>query len=309
MSRMKLARKAAVALAVAAVFLGGLATAFVQAASLEIVHELGTTQVPKAPERVVVFDFGILETLDELGVPVVGVPQANLPSHLAKYRDAAYRNVGTLKDPDFETIHDLRPDLIIISGRQAEFYEELSRLAPTVYMGVDNANYLASFKHNIRTLARMFAMEDAVEGRLADIDAHIERVRQHTAGKKALMLLVTGGKASTYGPGSRYGMIYDVMGLEPAVENVVASTHGQSISWEFVIMADPDFILVIDRDAVVSGGGNQPAQQVVENALVKRTRAFQAGNIKYLDPTYWYLSGGGLTSFVRMLSDVEEAVR
>lgn len=309
MSPMKLARTAAIALMVAAVFLGGFPTAFAYAATLQIVHELGTTEVPVKPERVVVFDFGVLETLDEMGVPVAGVPQGNLPSHLARYGDSAYRNVGTLKDPDFEVIHNLRPDLIIISGRQAEFYEELSRLAPTIYVGVDNANYLPSFKENMNTLAQIFGLEDAMESRLADIDAQIERVRQQTAGKKALMLLVTGGKASTYGPGSRYGLIYDVMGLTPAVANVVASTHGQSISWEFVVMADPDYILVIDRDAVVSGGGNQPAQRVVENALVRQTRAYKEGRITYLDPTYWYLSGGGLTSLAKMLSDIEEAMR
>src|SRR5690606_28748128 len=136
----------------------------------------------------------------------------------------------------------------------------------------------------------------------------IERVRNLAEGKTALLLLVTGGRASTYGPGSRYGVLYDVLGLTPVDDNIVASTHGQTISWEFVLVKDPDHIFVIDRDAVVSSGSGQPAKQVVENALVRQTRAFREGRITYLDPGIWYLSGGGLTSFARMISDVEAAI-
>ena len=59
----------------------------------------------KNPEKVVVFDFGMLDTLDELGVEVAGLPQANVPAYLSKYEDAKYANVGSLKEPDFEAIH------------------------------------------------------------------------------------------------------------------------------------------------------------------------------------------------------------
>lgn len=282
---------------------------FAQAATLTVQHELGTTEVPVNPQRVIVFDFGVLETLDELGVPVLGLPKASIPQHLAKFSAPEYHNVGSLKDPDFEAIHRLQPDLIIISGRQAEFYGELSKLAPTIYMGIDPQDYVPSFKQHTRTLGEIFGLQDAVEARLAEIDATIGRVKALTPGKTALVLLVTGGKANAYGPGSRYGLVYDVLGLSPVDEGIVASTHGQNISWEYVLVKNPDYLLVIDRDAVVSGGGNQTAKQVVENALVRQTKAFKEGNITYLDPGYWYLSGGGLTSFAKMLADIEEAVR
>ena len=51
----------------------------------------------KNPEKVVVFDFGMLDTLDELGIEVAGVPQANVPSYLSKYEDSKYTNVGRLE--------------------------------------------------------------------------------------------------------------------------------------------------------------------------------------------------------------------
>ena len=75
------------------------------------------------PEKVVVFDFGFLDTLDALGVDVTAVPQANVPSYLDKYADeAAYENAGGLKEPDFEAIAAMDPDVIFISGRQGDAY-------------------------------------------------------------------------------------------------------------------------------------------------------------------------------------------
>ena len=74
---------------------------------MTIKHQLGESNIPKNPEKVVMFDFGILDTLDELGIEVAGLPQTNVPSYLSKYEDSKYANLGSLKEPDFEAIHAL----------------------------------------------------------------------------------------------------------------------------------------------------------------------------------------------------------
>lgn len=275
---------------------------------IEIEHELGTTVVPANPQRVVVFDFGVLDSLDKLGIDVIGLPKGSIPSYLSKYNDAKYANVGSFFEPDFETINALKPDIIIISGRTASEYDRLSTLAPTVYMGTNQDDYFGSVETNLRHLGRIFGVEDEVEAEIAQIKQSIEDVKSLASGKNALVLLATGGRANAYGPGSRYGFIFDELGIEPANDDVVASTHGQVISWEFVLVNDPDYIFVIDRDAVVSGGSGQTAKQVVENELVKLTKAYENGNIVYLDPNYWYLSGGGLSSLAMMVDDVKQAL-
>ena len=66
-----------------------------------------------------------------------------------------------------EKIFELSPDLIIISGRQADYYEELNKIAPTIHLGVDNENYLESFKVNMNILGEIFGKEKAVEKELA----------------------------------------------------------------------------------------------------------------------------------------------
>lgn len=293
-------------IAVTLVIAAGCST--INAQTLQVAHELGTTTVPRNPQRVIVFDYGVVDSLDKLGIDVIGLPKANIPSYLSKFDDTGYANVGTLVEPDYEAVNALKPELIIISSRLAAHYDQLTGIAPTVYMGVDEQNYIASVRRNLRALGRIFDVEAAVETELANLEQTIERVRSLSSGKNALMLLVTGGRANAYGPGSRYGFVHEELGLTPVDTNIVESRHGQVISWEYVLVHDPDMLLVVDRDAVVAGGGTQTAKQVVENELVKFTKAYTTGNITYLDASYWYLSGGGLTSFAMMLEDIEQAL-
>lgn len=281
----------------------------IQAQTIRVTHPLGTTEVNSNPDQIVVFDWGILDAMDTLGIEVAAVPKASsLPPYLAKYEAPQYRNVGNLKEPDFEAINALKPDLIIISGRQADYYDEFSRIAPTLYMGIEMDDYLGSFEANMETLGKLFGKEDEVAAKLAETRVAIDRVRGLASNKTVLLTLVTGGKVSTFGPGSRYGFVFDVLELSPVNTNIVSSTHGQSISFEYILVNDPDYLLVIDRDAVVESVGAQTAKQVIENALVKHTKAYNNGNIVYLDPNYWYLSGGGFTSFNKMIDDIETAI-
>jgi iron complex transport system substrate-binding protein len=273
-------------------------------------HQLGETKVKKNPKNVVVFDFGVLDSLDKLGVEVAGVPQANVPPYLKKYGAGDYANVGSLKEPDFEKISSLGPDLIIISARQSDQYEEFSKIAPTIFMGVDTSRYMESFTENMETLGKIFGKEAEVEKELKAINETIEKVKEKASAsdKKALIILTTGGKTSAYGPGSRFGLIHDVLGVKPVDKNIKAATHGMSVSFEYIAEKNPDYLFVIDRDQVVSGEGGQPAEQVLDNDLVKGTKAYKDKNIVYLDPNYWYLSGGGLVSLSEMVKEVEAAL-
>ena len=99
------------------------------ATTLIIEHDLGKTEVEINPENVVVFDYGILDSLDYMGVEITGVPQSSsMPEHLSKFDGSEYANAGSLKEVDLEAVYEMQPDLIIISGRQSDYYEELSKI-------------------------------------------------------------------------------------------------------------------------------------------------------------------------------------
>ena len=275
---------------------------------ITIKHELGDTKVKKNPKKVVVFDFGALDTLDKLGVNVAGVPQKVVPPYLKKYEDKKYENVGSLKEPDFEKLANMDPDLILISGRQSSSYDQLSEIAPTVYVGVDTEDYLGSFKKNMEAIGQIFDKEDEVKKQVDEIDGKIADVKQKAekADEKGLVIIANDSKISAYGNKSRYGFVYDVLGVKPVDEKIEASTHGMNISFEYIKEKNPDILYVVDRSAAIGEG--KPAKDFLENDLVKQTNAYKNDKIVYLDPFMWYLSGGGIQSVTSQIEDVSKSL-
>ncbi|WP_425542234.1 siderophore ABC transporter substrate-binding protein [Salinibacillus aidingensis] len=275
--------------------------------TITIEHQLGKTDVPKNPEKVVVFDYGILDSLDKMGVEVAGVPKASLPPYLSKFESDEYENIGSLKEPDFEKIAEINPDLIIISGRQQDLYEELNDISSTIFLGVDTTRYMASFKENMKTLGKIYEQENFIKEELAKVEDSIKDIQDKAEQvENSLVVLSNEGSLSAYGPESRFGLIHDVFGLPAVAKDLKVSTHGQSISFEFLVEKDPQHLYVIDRTAAI--GGDVLAEEALDNKLVRKTRAYQNDHITYLDPNYWYLSGGGLVSVSEMISEIESSL-
>src|SRR5690606_23475355 len=107
-------------------------------------HAQGETDIDGVPQKVIVFDLAAVDTLDALGVEIDGLPTGILPPYLQKYAGSNTTNVGTMFEPDFEAVAAMEPDLIIVGGRSAPKYAELSKLAPTINLTVDRTNFFAS---------------------------------------------------------------------------------------------------------------------------------------------------------------------
>ena len=277
--------------------------------TITITHELGETPVTTNPQKVVVFDYGILDALDSLGVNVTGVVQSGLPDYLTKYAGEEYSSIGTLKEPDMEAIFALTPDLIIISGRQADYYEELNKIAPTIHLGIDNADYLGSFKNNMDILGQIFGKEKEVSSKVEEIEKTIAELNAKVTEKNihGLITLANDGAFSVYGQESRFGIIHKEFGVTPVDTTIDAGTHGQKATFEYVAEKNPQYLFVVDRAAVT--GGNTSAKELFDNELVARTDAYKNDNIVYLDPTIWYTSVGGFTSTLRMVEEVDAAIK
>lgn len=276
-------------------------------------HKQGETAVGKRPRKVVVFDLGVLDSLDRLGVDVIALPKTVLPAYLAKYKADTYVNAGNMKEPDFEKINSLKPDLIIISDRQAPAYKELSAIAPTINLQVDASNFMNSFESNMRLLGSLFAKQEQVEQELKQIEAKIATVnaKAKAGSERALIIMTTGGKLHAFGPGSRFALVHDVLGLKsvmaPSADKERKDIHGKIVTFEYIADVNPDYLFVIDRDDAI--GQSAAAKQLLDNDLVRRTKAARNGKIVYLNSGMWYLSGGGLTSVASMVDEVAGVVR
>lgn len=274
---------------------------------IKITHKLGETEVTKNPSRVIVFDYGIADALNTLEVEIIGLPKSSLPSLLSKYEDGKYENVGSLKEPDMEKVYELKPDLIIMSGRLESYYEELNKIAPTIYLGVDNADYLGSFKNNMETLGEIFDKEKEVKTQVAKVEEAIGKVNEKAEGVNALIALANDNAFSVYGEGSRFGIIHKEFGIEAVDKTIESSTHGQKASFEYILDKNPDYLFIIDRAAVT--GGNTSAKEMFDNEIIKKTDAYKNGNIVYLDADVWYTISGGIESMQKMVEEVLEALK
>lgn len=271
---------------------------------ITIKHELGETILESKPEKVIVFDYGVLDAMDKIGEDIIGLPKKTVPDYLDKYKDDKYVDVGTLQEPNFEKIYELNPDLIIIAARQAKLYEEFVEIAPTVYISIDGANYLNSFKDNMKILGEIFQKEDIVQKEIENIEGKIQNINKKAkeVGKNGLFLMANDGNLSVFGEGSRFGVLYKEFGIVPADENIESSTHGQKISFEYIVEKNPDFLYVMDRAAIT--GGEISAKQILNNDLIKSTKAYKEDNIIYLDSPIWYVAAGGITATEKMIEDV-----
>ncbi len=277
---------------------------------IKITHKLGEATLKKNPKKVVVFDYGTLDSLDKMGVEVKGLPKSNVPSYLSKYKDDKYTDVGTLFEPNYEKLNELKPDVIFISGRQAKVYKELNKIAPTIQFNVDDGKYMESVKGNLEKLGKIFDKEDFVEAEVKKLDDSVKSIHEEVnkSGKNALVLLANDGALSAYGKGSRFGIIHEELGFPLSDENIDTAVHGQKISFEYVVEKNPDYIFVIDRGAVVQGG-HKSINKILENDLIKTTTAYKNKKIISLNPELWYISSGGIVSTTEMLKEIKEAIK
>lgn len=276
--------------------------------TVTITHTLGEAVVKKNPDRIIVFDYATLDSLDEMGVEVLGLPKSNIPEYLSKYNDEKYEDVGTLFEPDFEKIYELNPDVILISSRQAEVYEELNDIAPTVFFEVDGANYIESVTHNLGILGQLFDKEDFVTEELSKINNSLSEISEMVKekGENALIVMANDGAISAFGEGSRFGIIHEEFGFEPADSEIQVANHGNSITFEYILEKNPDYIFIIDRTAVV--GGDITADEIFDNDIIKETNAYKNGKIVYLTSEVWYTSSGGLKGTNIMIEDIKQAL-
>lgn len=273
-------------------------------------HAKGEARVVRNPQSVVVFDLATLDILDALGVDAIkGVPAFKMPGHLKRYEAAGIAKVGSLFEPDYEAIRALKPDLILIGRRSEARYADLSKLAPTADFAVDESQTVQSIYANVRTLGALFGRSEKAESLIAQTEQAIAGLRKLTPNAgPALMLLSSGGRINSYGPGSRYGMVFEEFGFQSVRQDSSEARHGQSISFEHILQSNPDWLLVMDRDSAIGREG-EAARRLLDNALINATNAARKKQIVYLDAVNWYvLDGAGIQALQANVEQLRAAL-
>ena len=231
----------------------------VSVSSLNASKETVTVEVPYDAQRIAVLDMASLDILDALGVGdrVVGSAKTTLP-YLQDYMTEDVAQLGTIKEADLEAVMACEPDVIFIGGRLAESYDALSEIAPVIYLSVDTElGVVESVRQNAANVAAIFGLESKVDDLMGGFDSRIAALADAAEGKTAIVGLVTSGGFNILGNDGRCSMV----GREIGFENIgidaeaATSTHGNESSFEFVVEKDPDYMVVLDRDAAIATEG------------------------------------------------------
>ena len=254
----------------------------------------------EGPSRVVLTSHAAANTLDELDLEdnVIGLTKTGVfPDALSTYSGDEFTDVGSLKEPKMDVIAELGPDLILYGNRTLAMEPEFAKISDQVVAGdPDTSDTIASNRAKVEEIAGLFGAEDAASDKLAE-----------NAGT-ALVLMTSGGKVTGYGPGSRFDLIYNELGMEPVAGNLeTEGSHGAPLSWEQIAELNPDHVFVIDRDAAIGSEG-EAATALLDNAVFNRTAAATNGNVHILDGQNWYLVGGGLGVLNSMILEIDNAV-
>jgi iron complex transport system substrate-binding protein len=260
----------------------------------DVEHARGTTAVPDEPQRVVTLEPLELDTAVAVGIEPVGAAVASNVAGAPAYLGAdGVEPVGTVPEPDLEAIAALEPDLILgTEARHSELYEQLSAIAPTVFIETQ----ADPWRDNAMLIGEALGREEEVADLLSKVDERCESLADEYAVDGETAQLIRPRDETTlslYGPVSFSGSLLECAGFT-IPEQEWADGLQADISPENIVSAEADHVFVTVTD--VDDASEIPA------AITQNAAAFPS--VTPVDTSYW-VSGVGPKGAQAVLDDIE----
>ena len=271
-----------------------------------IVHDFGTTELKKAPKRIVILDNLYGEILDPLDITPVGATTGQADSQefstlfKKQYKDAKVVSIGWQGNPDLDKIAELKPDLILMTGEQEDLYDELSEIAPTVGYQI-NTDENWDYHETSLKVAEIFDKRDEMKKDLDRVDAReavfAENVKAKFGDQKLMYLRVTDNDIRYYAYG-HFGYLYDTYHFNRA------ETFNPD---DMLQVIDPDKLKDINPDLLIV---QADSQELLDNKL-KNTpvwtslKAVQNNKVIYADYST-YMLGFGIVSQEAIMKQISD---
>ncbi len=271
-----------------------------------IVHDFGTTELKKAPKRIVILDNLYGEILEPLDLTPVGATTEQEGSQefstLFKkhYKDADVVSVGWQKTPDLEKIKELKPDLILMTVEQEDLYEDLSEIAPTVGYRI-NTDENWDYHETSLKVAEIFDKRDEMKDALDRMDAKeavfAENVKAKFGDQKLMYLRVTDNDIRYYAYG-HFGYLYDTYHFNRA------ETFNPDDMFQVI---DPDKLKDINPDLLIVQADSQELldNKLKNNPVWTSLKAVQNNKVIYADYST-YMLGFGIVSQEAIMKQISD---
>ena len=271
-----------------------------------IVHDFGTTELKKAPKRIVILENLYGEILDPLDITPVGATTGQADSQefstlfKKQYKDAKVVSVGWQGNPDLDKIAELKPDLILMTGEQEDLYDELSEIAPTVGYQI-NTDENWDYHETSLKVAEIFDKRDEMKKDLDRLDAReavfAENVKAKFGNQKLMYLRVTDNDIRYYAYG-HFGYLYDTYHFNRA------ETFNPD---DMLQVIDPDKLKDINPDLLIV---QADSQELLDNKLKNSPvwtslKAVQNNKVIYADYST-YMLGFGIVSQEAIMKQISD---
>lgn len=258
--------------------------------------------VPAEPESVIATDNRIFRTLAEWDVELSAAPVDLMPADmeiLEKYtNNDDILNMGNHREPDMEMVTAAEPDLILNGQRFSQHGEDLASAAtgdvPIVNTDIEaeTGELDQEFRDQTALLGEVFGKQDEADQLIADFDEALERAQEAYDPEMTVTGLVTSGGDINYAApttGRAVGPLYDILEMTPALDDEGSTDDtGDDISVEAIASANPDFLIVLDRDAAVGDGSSAGAKELIEESeALQDVPAVKNDNIYYMPGDFY----------------------
>lgn len=215
------------------------------------------------PERVVAVSGSLGEVWVKAGGVLIGTTQdAVTERNLDLPEDTAI--VGTIKEPDLETILSLEPDFVILSADIASHPDLANTLREmSIPCGLFHEEYLEDYLSLLEQFARLTGRTDLYEANGLQVQSEIETILTNAPGMEGKTVLLLRAYSSGFkakNADNLAGTMLQDFGLENVLDKY--GTLLEDISMEEILTVDPDYIFV-----TVMGSDVEAAVDYLESQL------------------------------------------
>lgn len=276
-----------------------------------------THAVPEEPSSVVATDNRLFRTLAEWDIDLSAAPvelMADDMEVLEKYtNDPEILDIGNHREPNMEMMIAAQPDLVLNGQRFSQHTEEIESAiddgVPIVNTDVETetGEIDQEFRDQITLLGEVFGHQNEADELIGEFDAALESAAEAYDPEMTVTGLITAGGDINYAApthGRAIGPLYDILDMTPALEQDGSTDHmGDDISVEAIATANPDYLIVLDRDAAAGDEDSASARELIEDSeALQDVPAIENDNIYYM-PADFYVAED-IQNYTQILNDL-----
>lgn len=263
----------------------------------EVTHAMGVTEVPDAPQKIVVLTNEGTEALLAVGIKPVGAVRSWLGNpwyaHIAEQMEGV-EVVGEESAVNLELIAALEPDLIIGNKlRQEKIYEQLSAIAPTVL----SERLRGDWRPNFELYTAAAGKEAEGKAALAAFDNRVEALKaalgDKTSEEVSLVRFMANLTRIYYNDTFAGGILNQLGFRRPATQD--KPDFADDVTKERIPEMEGDrlFYFVYETG---DGGADKQAAEWTGEALWNSLNVVKAGKVHAVDDAVWNTAGGLLAA-------------